>query len=396
MMRWLGVACLMTMVAAPAFAQKACDTDVQVGAVERRQHQLLQQTVEEMSTEVPAPMQTQLSGLKDALAAAVEVQMRCTPAAADAAVIEGQLVKLLAANQPEKPLVPSKGEPDTGQDKGPYSGNLKIAVTAPANAPQLRAVTVSYGIECGEDSMLLLYEPAASGWRRVLRWQSPEYTEISGAFGNFFEYAVLPGTPLKIAVAHGTDWCTSNMSAFKIDLLTPQEDGGTPRVVWRTTEGYRRETDPRMKALPDGFELRVDVSTIELDQVIRKGVFRYKVSGDSVERVQPIAVDGRGFVDAWLQAPWSAAKGWSAPEGLAGFERAHDAFTKMHDAGSVTYSYGPVRACTVKDRYEVEIDADPGGPQFYAIAQGTDGYTMVNFGTTQDERCSGPDLMKKR
>ena len=61
----------------------------------------------------------------------------------------------------------------------------------------------------------------------------------------------------------------------------------------------------------------------------------------------------------------------------------------------IGYSYGPVRACLMKGRYEVEMIADPGGPQFYAIQEGQNGYTMVNFGTTQDERCSGPDLMKK-
>jgi hypothetical protein len=55
-----------------------------------------------------------------------------------------------------------------------------------------------------------------------------------------------------------------------------------------------------------------------------------------------------------------------------------------------------VRACSVKGRYEVEMEADPGGKQFYAIEEGQSGYMMVNFGTTQDERCSGPDLMKKR
>jgi len=62
----------------------------------------------------------------------------------------------------------------------------------------------------------------------------------------------------------------------------------------------------------------------------------------------------------------------------------------------VTYSYGPVRACLMKGQYEVEIDAEPGGKQFYDIREGPNGYTMVNFGTTQDERCSGPDLMKKK
>jgi hypothetical protein len=146
----------------------------------------------------------------------------------------------------------------------------------------------------------------------------------------------------------------------------------------------------------NGFEFRADVATIEISQLVRKGVFRYDVDGDTVRRVQPIAIDGRGFVDEWLQSPWSEATDWSLPEGLPGFEKAHAAFERSQKDANTTYSYGPVRACLMKGQYEVEIDADTGGPQFFQIRENGNGYTMINFGTTQDERCSGPDLMKKR
>jgi hypothetical protein len=389
MKRWLGVACLLMLGVVPALAQGACDTDLIVSALRTRQVQLAEDKVEEMSTDIPELTRTRLSGLKDALAAVVEATMNCTPTGADAATIQTQLAKLMGVNRP------------TVKDAPVYGSGLKVAVAAPANAPQLRVVTASYGIECGDDSMLLLYEPGLNGWKRAMRWQSPEYTQVSGAFGDFFEYAVVPGTapgaPVKIAVAHGHPWCTSRFSGFSVDLLEGVTDGNAPKGLWHRDESYVRETTPRMTTRQDGFELRADVGTIEQLQLTRKGVFRYRVTGDTVERVQPIAADGRGFVDAWLEAPWSQAKAWSAPEGLAGFEQTHTAFEKARNAGSVTYTYGPVRACSVKGRFEVEMDADPGGKQFYAIQQRSegDGYTMVNFGMTQDERCSGPDLMKK-
>jgi len=140
--------------------------------------------------------------------------------------------------------------------------------------------------------------------------------------------------------------------------------------------------------------LRADVFTIEVEQIVRKGIFRYSIEDDAVRRVQPVAMDGRGFVDEWLQSPWSEAKDWSLAEGRTGFKAAHDAFERGRKDASAIYSYGPVRACSIKGQYEVEIDADPGGKQFYAIREGQNGYTLVNFSTKQDERCSGPDLMK--
>ena len=311
-----------------------------------------------------------------------------------AASLQTSLERVLTGNPASKVSAATPKFDDETPQTGVYGDSLYARVTTPNSGSPIRLVEIGFDIECGQDRVLLAYEPGIEGWRRTLLWQSPEYSDVSGAFGDFFQYGVIASLPWKIAVAHGTNWCTSRWSGFKIDVLTPT--AAAPRVVWHTEQGYVRESDPRLVTRADGFELRADVGTIETEQMTRKGVFRYKVSGDTVERVQPIAVDGRGFVDAWLQAPWSEAKRWSVAEGAAGFEKVHEAFARGRKDASVTYSYGPVRACSVKGRYEVEIDAEPGGPQFYAIEQGQNGYTMVNFGTTQDERCGGVDLMKKR
>jgi hypothetical protein len=386
MVRWLGAACLMTMVAAPAFAQSVCNTNLPVSALHARQAQLAEGTVEEMSTEVPELMRSQLSGLKNALAATVEAQMHCTPAGADAATIQAQLAKLMGANQPAAKNAPA------------YGSGVNVAVAAPANAPQLRAVTVSYSIECGDDSLLLLYEPGQNGWRRIIKWQSPEYATISDAFGDFFQYAVVPGTPVKVAVAHGAAWCTSRFSGFKMDLL--EATGADPRLAWHIQRPYSRgDFNIRMRSTADGFELRLNAVALDINGFERTVIYRYRVDGDQVERVTPIATDGRGFVEEWLAAPWDEAKGQTAPDAEEAMKAVHERQAQLEksDKTYVTYTYGPVRSCTVKGRFEVEMDAAPGGPQFYAIQQRSegDGYTMVNFGTTQDERCSGPDLMKK-
>lgn len=383
-------------------AQQACQPETASAHLRSAQSDLLRQPTQEMQTEVSPLLQAKITALKSALITAVNAGMQCMPAAADAPAIERSLAKLLGANEPEKPLPSSANDPaskpELATQSGSYGAELKISVSTPANAPSLRAVKVSYGIECGSDTMLLLYTASSGRWQQTLAWQSGTYSEVSGAFGDWLLYAVIPGnnpSDMRIAVAHGTAWCTSNMSGFKIDLLTPVQGKSELRVIWHREEGYRRESDPRIIPRPDGFELRADVSTIETEQVIRKGIFRYRVLGDKVERIRPIALDGRGFVDAWLQAPWSDARQWSLPAGIPTFARVHDQFERSSKDASVTYAYGPVRACLMQGRYSVEIDSDPVGPAFYTIQEGPDSYTMVDYSTTQDERCSGPDLMKK-
>jgi len=379
-------------------------------AVLEAQKGLVGQLVEDLVTQVPPALRTQIAGFKDTLVAATDAVMHCEPANATAEQLQKDLVGQFHANQ----LHPNPPKP-SADDPVRYGADLQVEVSAPAEEPALRIVEIGFDIECGDDTVLLVYEPvrrnsqviSASGVHldsgtpiglvRMLRWLAVPYEEISGAFGGFFEYVVLPaqeGKPWRLAVAHGEPWCTSRWSGYKIDLIEPE--AGTARVVWHYQQGYVRENGPRLIARQNGFELRLDVGTIESEQMVRKGVFRYVVDGDTVRRVGPIAVDGRGFVDEWLQLPWSEAKQWSVPEGLEGFEKAHEAFARGHKDASVTYSYGPVRACLMKGQYEVEIDAEPGGKQFYDIREGTNGYTLVNFGTTQDERCSGADLMKKK
>jgi len=415
MSRWVYVALLMLGMGCAGLAAQdglkagsdPCDQAVRrsAAAVLQAQKDLVWQTVEDMGTGVAPARETQVTEFKDTLVAGTDAMMHCEPANATAEQLQKDLIGRFHANLPQ----PSKSDADYGTD-------LKVKVTAPAVEPQLRIVEIGFDIECGDDTVLLVYEPvrrnsqviSASrvhldsgtpiGLVRTLRWQAAPYDEISGAFGDFFEYVVLPGHDGKawrLAVAHGEPYCTSTMSGLNIDLIEPQAGGA--RVVWSTRQIYKRgDSNPRLLLRTNGFELRVDVFTIEVEQIVRKGVFRYVVDGDTVQRVGPIAVDGRGFVDEWLQLPWSEAKQWSIAEGAEGFEKAHETFAQGHKDASVTYSYGPVRGCLMKGQYEVEIDAEPGGKQFYDIREEPNGYTLVNFGTTQDERCSGADLMKKK
>ena len=235
-----------------------------------------------------------------------------------------------------------------------------------------------------------------------MRWHSDRYEEISGAFGDFFVYIVIPGaatSDMRVVVAHGTPWCTSRFSGFAIDVLAPSAQGDAPRVVWHTARGYSRgDFATSLRAIGEGFELRTNEPAMDMNAYERTVVYRYRISGDKVERIEPIALNGRGFVEEWLDMPWDEAKDQTAPEAIEALRRIHERVAQLdRDPKTyVGYTYGPVRACLMKGRFEVEMDADPGGRQFYTIEQGQNGYTMINISTTQDERCSGPDLMKHR
>lgn len=259
--------------------------------------------------------------------------------------------------------------------------------------------------------MLLAYEWRGGRWQRALRWQSGDYGEVKDAFGDFFNYVVVPqqgeGGWL-LAAAHGSPWCTSRWSGFGLDLVQPATKQISQKVLQHIDHGYvRGDVEPVLKLVPGGFQLKVETGMIDMDVMTRTGIFRYRVNGGQLEHVQPIANNGRDFVDEWLQAPWADATRWSAPKALAALQEIHVRIgEKRYDKDSPTFTFGSVRSCSdATSHFQVELDAEwvsdkgsskPAGTTYFQIEQGMNSFTMLSAASAPDPKCTGADIMKAR
>jgi hypothetical protein len=292
---------LLLLFPAALFAQPCAHPDLKVQAqqVKAVQLQLLAVKIQgEMDESVPIALQAKIRTFKDSLSAFADAAVACVPANIDPIMFSATLAKLLHANRPEVQEVYDPKKPP--QLDRIYGNDLRVKVTRPQALQKLLFIDFSFGIECGFDSVLLGFEQSSGAWKQVLRWQSPAYDQIDAAFGDFFEYEVIPQVGSKdwlIAVAHGHPWCSSNLSAFDIDLLQPSTDQTTQRTLFHENPYYRRETDPVMSAEPDGFQLRMTGSSIDGSIVMRPVIYRFQLVGRQLIRVQPIAINGRDFVD---------------------------------------------------------------------------------------------------
>jgi len=356
-----------------------------------------------MQPNVPPETQRLISSFKDSLASATDAYLSCgSGASTDAQAMERDVAASVGANGPVSAEQPTAPEPDATIENV-YGANLRLTVKRPENRPELLLVQWSFNIDCGDDSVLLMYEHQDGRWKRALRWQSAKIESIQEAFGDFFQYSVVPlGTNGKwaVAVAHGHPWCTSRMSAFDIDVVSPNGEGIPPRVVFHTNYGYSRfNIEPVMKPRSDGFELRLEVDMMDVDIMTRKGIYRYRTVGNSIVRVQPIAMNGRDFVDEWLQTKWPDAERWSASDNIVELKALHTKIERQmspdaHDWPQ--FSYGAVRAC--KDtprRFQVEANEDPGGPLYFQILQGANSFTMLAGSSRANPKCEGADLMQE-
>jgi hypothetical protein len=223
---------------------------------------------------------------------------------------------------------------------------------------------------------------------------------------------VLPrenGSSWLLAAAHGMPWCTSNISGFSVDLLQP-DSGSTPAVLAHEQHGYRRETEPVIKPAPGGFQLRMTGSSLDGDIVMRPVIYRYQVASGKLKRIQPIANNGRDFVDEWLESPWSEAASWVAPAHRTQLEAVHKHIATLYDGLDPdgkqwpSVNFGPVRGCADSPaHFQVEVVESWRTAQqlvrksrhYFQIEQGKNSFTLLSAAATPDPHCTGPDIMPK-
>jgi hypothetical protein len=378
-----------------------------------------------MDEAVPAAVADKITQLKDALRQVSDVALACAAPTIDPAKLQQSLAQVLHANAPEPDAntVVSKDDHRYDDTFGSYGHNLRVKVTRPPGIAGILTVEYSTNIECGADSMLLIYRLQDKVWTEKLRWQSPRLKLISDSFGDFFLFTILPGSSSsesreakwRVAVAHGTSWCTSRYSGFKMDLLSPSGDPASPQVLWHIERGYSRGGfDPQIKSSGNTFDLRLNADCMIFDTAKcfeRRVIYRYSVDGNNaVRRVGPIGSDARGFVEEWLRAPWSESRDFSVAETAATLQTVHDQFDpplKPNDDQFVSHSFGPVRACAIAGTFQVQINSTlekivPGklggdstslASHYFHVREMKDGYLMLSAPTEPDSNCNGPDLI---
>lgn len=382
-------------------------------AAEAQRH-LLQLTVpDSMNTDVPIAVQSAISDLKKALALQTDAVVTRFPADVTAdsakqhlsAVMPAATVGKISDEQWRKMGNDNSKQPIAGL----YGGELTLVVSQPRSS--LLLVQESFDIACGNDNVLLAYSNTSGAWKRTLLWESKPYDQISGAFGDTYETLLLKlqhdNHPL-LLVLHGTPWCSSTMSAFKMDVI----ELGSPATaapLWHGEHGYRRlDLDPALtlRSTADGFEVRTSVSGGG-DSVSRKGVIRYSVTATGVHRVEPLAMNGLDSIVEWLELPRKeAAEFADEPPGSLTWQMFQD-FTyegKGKDASVPYPSFGAVRACKdSRTHFQAEITSQifdssakgsRAGPAYFVqLQEVSNGYRIHAVTHASESSCTGHDIM---
>ena len=145
--------------------------------------------------------------------------------------------------------------------------------------------------------------------------------------------------------------------------------------------------------------MRWNAPAMDVASYERTVVYRYRVQGGSVLRLTPIAVNGRGFVEEWLAAPWVEAEAQTGAGNRARMQTFHAGYEQAEGSSDtyVSMRYGPVTACSTRKEFQVKMDTEASGGRehsdFFRIREIGNGYELMDEGETADARCKGRDLL---
>lgn len=200
-----------------------------------------------------------------------------------------------------------------------------------AGRDDLMAVATYLGIPYGSDGSLYVFRKDSAGGNPVFAHEVNGYTEISGANGYFGYATSSPGAngEFLVATVRATPWPTSNWQGLGVRIfrITPGPPG--QREIFRHEDvAFLGEDNAyTLAAIDNGFSIRfLGSQGLDAGILIRDYVLTYKISGNSVSRVSPVALRPEDFVDEWIQRPWDEASKWNSPE--SDFQQWHGILAK--------------------------------------------------------------------
>ena len=288
-----GLALPISSVAQSCSTTALPEAATSASSVRQRLHQ---QAVAENDPKIPAQIAADLGQLQNALADAAVGAFACAETSATAADLEKTLAAALHANlsdASETALV-TRG----GKDLGAYGSDLAVQVFPLSNSPRYVEVNFRYGIECGDDNLLLVFEagPVAGsvattvGWHEVMRWGAPNYTRVGDAYGDFVLLTPLSGFPgqrnWRFVVAHGQPSCgpASSPSHFDLDVLEPGAEPAQPQIIFHLRHEYVRSQVPRLASTEDTMTFELDppeMTARTAKTPARADVYRFHIGKDN-------------------------------------------------------------------------------------------------------------------
>ena len=235
----------------------------------------------EGDTAISRQMQTGIAEMKTHLASFILAYMRCQSDNADTDGVEVDLSRLGWARSLEPGRAYRKDELPPLSDAPGWA----LTFNTRSLGQGLLGVSATFGIPCGSDTMLLIFQHGDNGWREIMRVASPPYRDIGQAY-QAFDYALSQPDDAGdwfLVEKHLPAACESFNASIYYSVMRPGPSALKPRLLFSGHDGiyWGDEDMGRLAAGTDSFELRFhdyDASGDALQEYVR----RFSVMGQAV------------------------------------------------------------------------------------------------------------------
>lgn len=185
----------------------------------------------------------------------------------------------------------------------------QVTVQEAPGADDLLVIRFGVGMDCGYDQSAIVYRRtplARLGWIESPSTGAPmNFTSVS--VGEEFE-----GQRLLATESYGA-WCSSSFTGIRLEIWRIASSGSMHALLIRPDIEGRRWFDNLVTTHVEKniVTFRYTGDLPEISILVHAAIERYRVDGDKVTRIAPLALDLVGFIDEWMRMDDVQAAQWS-------------------------------------------------------------------------------------
>jgi hypothetical protein len=229
---------------------------------------------------------------------------------------------------------------------------------------RLLTVRTSVGILCGWDESAYAYERRGERWERI--WETEQAIGSGASYRPQYITGVRvsraeekTGDRLILSLGH-MGWCSSYLYPVYFRMWRVKASGQATLLLDEEQPAYLGQHIPPIEGSIGQNGALVEFTVPSVDRAIHfyESIWHYKVIKDKVERIDPVALNPRDFVDEWLHRNWRDSSEWVPKARRTALRSWHAKLRDKEFAGR--YIDAAQRCTKAADEWQIGIDfGDP-------------------------------------
>ena len=259
-----------------------------------------------------------------------------------------------------------------------YVGRLELL--RPKEYPQGVVIIAGVSVDCGSDDTVYVYDYSQGSPIRVVE-SNGTWEGFESITATHFSERTAEGEQLFLALRDGTR-CASVWTHVSYDLYSVSDIAGSVLPILSGRRSFFDDEYLKVRLKPDELLMEFPGGSIDGAQSVRTYLLHYNIKGNSVQRINPVALQPQDFVEEWVTRSWTEMEQRSAHSERKQLKEWHE----IHGGDSFQGEFDLVQRCTERaDHWQVSVN----GIYFLVHELRKYEYEMVDVSDHRQSGCPG-------